>query len=317
MTGSRYLRVLGTSSQAPTRERAGGGYALRWDDQLVLFDPAEGFQRQCLVAKVPIGRATAVCITHFHGDHCLGLPGIVQRRALSQSKTALPVYFPAEGLRYFNNLLESSIYDEDVIEPRPVEGTGVIGSLGSSELISERLDHRVPTIGFRVQEPDRLRLDATRLDELDVRGRDVGRLARDGEVTVGGRRVMRSAVSALRHGQSMAFVMDTVLCDGAFELATNADLLVCEATYLERDRHVAEQGRHLTARQAGELAVEAGVRRLVLTHFSGRYEDVGELRLEAAQVFDDVVAAEDLGIVHVPARRPRSSRHAEPGIPFE
>ena len=79
--------MLGTASQTPTRSRAHNAMALRWDDQLLLFDPGEGTQRQCIMAGLAIARATAICVTHFHGDHCLGLPGVLQRRALDARST--------------------------------------------------------------------------------------------------------------------------------------------------------------------------------------------------------------------------------------
>ena len=127
---SRELIVLGTASQAPTRYRAHNSYALRWDDQLILFDPGEGTQRQCTLAGVAIARATAVCITHFHGDHCLGLPGVIQRRALDARANpnglpALPVFFPADGEQYFERMRTASIFhDTSNLDPRPIKLLG-------------------------------------------------------------------------------------------------------------------------------------------------------------------------------------------------
>lgn len=309
----RHLTVLGTASQAPTRSRAGGGSALQWDDQLILFDPAEGYQRQCLLAGVAIGRATALCITHFHGDHCLGLPGVIQRRALSQCDEPLPVYFPAEGLGYYHHLVQASIYDNEYVEPIPVSGPGEIGRIGRSVLLSQPLQHRVPTIGYRVQEPDRTGLAVERLERMQVTGRQAQELSEVGRTRIGGRSVTVEEVAELRPGQSMAFVMDTTICDGAVALADHADLLVCEATYLERDGALARQGSHLTARQAAWLARESGARRLVLTHFSGRYDEVDEFEAEASEIHDDVVVARDLDVIAVPARHraPVSGRGQE------
>ncbi len=258
---SRFLTVLGTASHISTRKRAVGGYALHWDDQVILFDPGEGFQRQCLLAGVPVGRATAVCITHFHGDHCLGLPGIVHRRALSGSRERLPVYFPAAGRNHFDHLLNASAYDGEFVEPRPVHETGVVGALGASTLSSQALEHGVPTIGYRVES-----------------------------------------------NQVMAFVMDTVPCDGAAKLAADADLLVCEATFLNRDERLATEGMHLTARQAAELAADSRARRLVLSHFSSRYRTTAGHAEEAGRVHGDVVVPDDLSVVEVPARRRKVAR---------
>lgn len=310
---TRQLVVLGTASQAPTRYRAHNSYALRWDEQLLLFDPGEGTQRQCIFGGISIAKVTAVCVTHFHGDHCLGLPGVIQRRALD-ARTAsgvgrtgllppLPVFFPADGAEYLERMRHVSIFhDLSNLELRPVSTPGVVGRLGSITLSAGRLEHRVTTFGYRIDEPPARRFDPDRLERFGIRGPDVGRLEADGVLEVEGRGVTVEDVSVERPGQSMAFVMDTGLCDAALELARGVDLLVCESTFLHADRALAEEYRHLTARQAGELAAAAGARRLVLTHFSARYPDRRVFAEEASRYHPDVVAAEDLAVIDVPAR---------------
>jgi ribonuclease Z len=281
---------------------------MRWDDQLILFDPGEGTQRQCILAGVAIARATAVCITHFHGDHCLGLPGVIQRRALDARSTPdglppLPVFHPADGADYLDRMRNVSIYhDTAAIEPRPVVGPGPVGRLGSVDLLAAELDHRVTTFGYRLQEPDGVALDADALATAGVAGPAVGRLVEQGWLDTERGRVTIDEVSQPRRGQSMAFVMDTAPCDGAAELAAGVDLLVCESTYTDAHRHLAAEYRHMTARQAAELAAEAGARRLVLTHFSARYPDNAVFEAEATGVHDDVVAATDLAVIPVPPR---------------
>ncbi len=306
---ARELIVLGTASQAPTRLRAHNGYALRWDDQLILFDPGEGSQRQCILGGVAIARATAVCITHFHGDHCLGLPGVIQRRALDARAApnglpSLPVFHPADGQEYFDRMRQVSIFhDVSGVVSTPITGDGPLGSLGPVGLSAAALDHRVTTFGFRIQEPPGRRLLKERLDELGVVGPAVGRLIRDGHLDLAdGARVHLDEVSAERPGQSMAFVMDTRPCDGALELADSVDLLVCESTYQDSEVSLAERFHHMTARQAGRLAAEAGARRLALTHFSARYPDNEGFEREAGEEHGDVVAASDLAVIPVPPR---------------
>ena len=300
---SRELVVLGTASQAPTRYRNHNGYLLRWDGEGVLFDPGEGTQRQMLLAGVSPSTVTQLCITHFHGDHCLGLPGVLQRRSLGQVTRPLPVAYPASGQDYFDRLRHASVFEDRLcIEPTPVGGPGVVGRYPAFILSAARLDHEPETFGWRVAEPDGRRMVPARLAEAGVSGPAVGELGRRGHVVVGGRPVRLEEVSVPRPGQSMAFVMDTGLCDGAFELAAGVDLLVCEATFAEAERDLAARYHHLTAAQAGRLAAEAGARRLVITHYSQRYPDERRLRAEAAEVFGDVVAARDLLRVPVPGR---------------
>lgn len=305
---SRQLIVLGTASQAPTRYRAHNGYVLRWDDQLILFDPGEGAQRQCILAGVAVARLTGVCVTHFHGDHCLGLPGIIQRRALdARSSTEglppLPVFHPADGTVYLERMRHSAVYhDTSNLDPRPIEGSGPVADLGPLLLRAEPLDHRTTTVGYRLSEPDGVGLVREALEARDIAGPDVGRLLDQGWLDTPGGRVRLDDVSEPRRGQAMAFVMDTAPCPGAEELARGADLAVLESTYLDEHRDLAERYKHLTAGQAGRLAARVGVGRLVLSHFSARYKETGVFAAEASAHHPDVVEAEDLMVVEMPHR---------------
>lgn len=310
---ARHLIALGTASQAPTRYRAHNSYAMRWDDQLIFFDPGEGTQRQAIFAGASIARATAVCITHFHGDHCLGLPGIIQRRALDNRTSddgagrlgPLPIFFPAAGQEYFDRLRSASIFhDTSNVIAHPLQAVaGVVARLADGLTLSvELLAHRVPTLGYRLQEADGVRLDGDKLSALGIVGPDVGRLQREGRLETQRGTVGLSEVSLPRPGQSMAFIMDTAPCEGAERLADGVDLLVCESTFLESEAELADRYRHLTAAQAATLAIGAGARRLVLTHFSARYPDNSMFTAEAGAIHADVVAAEDLLCVEVPPR---------------
>lgn len=304
----RELVVLGTASQAPTRYRAHNGFALRWDDLLVLFDPGEGTQRQCILADVAIARLDAVCVTHFHGDHCLGLPGVIQRRALDARSAPdglppLPVYHPADGAEYLDRMRRVSMFhDTSDVEPMPITESGPIGSIGPLELTVAPLDHRVTTFGYRLSEPDGISMDRDALTARGIEGPDVGRLIDQGWLDTPGGRVGLDEVSRPRRGQSIAFIMDTRPCEGAEALADGVDLLVCESTYLAEHADLADAYRHLTAGQAGRLAASAGAGRLVLGHFSARYHDDHAFAAEAGEFHDDVVVATDLLKVPLPPR---------------
>jgi len=300
----RELVVLGTASQVPTRTRNHNGYLLRWDGAGLLFDPGEGTQRQLLLAGAPSTAVTHICLTHAHGDHCLGVPGVVQRMGLDGVRREVPVLYPAEAEQQVTALLAATAYVPLVpVRHRPVRPPEAVAGGDRWTLSAVALDHRVPTVGYRLQEADGVRMLPDQLERYGVSGPDVGRLAQDGTLTRHGATVRLEDVSTPRRGQVFAFVMDTRWCDSAVELARGADLLVCESTYLDRDRELAEEHAHLTARQAGELARAAGARRLVLTHYSQRYGDDPQPFLQdAGEVFDDVVAARDLQRVSLPPR---------------
>jgi ribonuclease Z len=299
----RELVVLGTASQAPTRHRNHNGYLLRWDGEAILFDPGEGTQRQFTLAGVSPAATTRICVSHFHGDHCLGLPGMIMRLALDQGHLPVPIHYPASGEEYFQRLRSASAGQEHVaVDPRPVTEPGVVHADDVVTVRCARLRHRVDALGWRVEQPHGRRMVPERLAALGVRGPAIGRLQAAGRIDVAGRSVSLDEVTEPRRGQAFAFVMDTAWCDGALELAAGADLLVCEATFLSSEADLAEEYGHLTARQAGRLAAEAGARRLVLSHFSRRYPDVRAFADEAGEEFDDVVIAEDLLRVPVPPR---------------
>lgn len=299
----RELVVLGTSSQVPTRHRNHNGYLLRWDGRGILFDPGEGTQREMIRAGVAATDVTRILITHFHGDHSLGLAGVVQRISLDRVPHEIDVHFPASGRVYFDRLRHASqFHDHARIRPREITGDGPVHVDAELTIVARRLDHSVVCYGFRIQEPDGRRFVPERLEALGIRGRDVGRLQREGRLDIGGREVTAEEVSVARRGQSMAFVMDTRPCEAAVELARGVDLLVCESTYLVTEEREAWERGHMTARQAAELARDAGARRLVLTHFSQRHPDERAFLDEARPIHADTVAARSGLRVPVPPR---------------
>lgn len=296
---ARELVVLGTASQAPTRTRSHVATFLRLDDAGLLLDCGEGAQRQLLLAGVPSARVDRICITHAHGDHCLGLPGVLQRKALDGARDPVPVHCPASAVPRLSLLSDFAKVPEAAYVPADEERTAPAARFGAWTMTTTPLEHRVPTVGYRLVEDDAVRMLPDRLAAAGITGPDVTRLKQDGTL----RGVALSHVSEVRPGQRVAFVMDTRVCAGAEELAQDADLLVCEATFLHRDAQLAHDYRHLTARQAGRIAREAGVRRLVLVHFSQRYADLREFADEAGAEHPDVVVARDLDVVPLPDRR--------------
>lgn len=303
--------VLGTASQVPTRHRNHNGYLLRWDGEGLLFDPGEGTQRQMLRAGVAAHDLHRICVTHFHGDHSLGLAGVIQRINLDRVPHEVTAHYPRSGQRFFDRLRYATAYRETVeLTEAPVETDGVLATTPSYTLEARRLSHPVESFGYRLVEPDGRRMLPELLAEHGIKGPDVGRIQREG--VLGG--VSLDDVSELRRGQRFAFVMDTRLCEGVDALAEGCDLLVIESTFLDGDHQLAVDHGHLTAGQAGRVARDAGVRHLVLTHFSQRYAEPGgtsqaesggefERQARAAGFEGELTVAHDLVRVPVPKRR--------------
>ncbi|MFE3449198.1 ribonuclease Z [Nonomuraea sp. NPDC059194] len=296
---SRELVVLGTSSAVPTRHRNHNGYLLRWDGQGLLFDPGEGTQRQMVHAGLSAHDVHWICVTHFHGDHCLGVPGVVQRIARDKVRHQVRAVFPGSGELYWRRLRNAAAFaDTDRISEHPVTGeAAVVGPL-----TARRLSHPVESYGYRLQEPDGRRMLPDRLKAFGIKGPEIGELQRTGSV----RGVTLDQCSVPRQGQAVAFVMDTRLCDPVFELADGVDLLVIESTFLSSEATLAKEYGHLTAFDCGVVAARSGVRRLVLTHFSERYGVAEEPAFleEVRRSYDgEVVLARDFTTVPVPRRR--------------
>jgi len=300
----RELTILGTASQVPTRYRNHNGYLLRWDGEAILFDPGEGTQRQMLMAGLAVSPLTRICITHFHGDHSLGLPGVIQRISLDKVAHPVVVNFPAGGREYYDRLrYATSFWDNADLRPEPVSarfgGRPWEAETSAGRLTALPLWHSLETYGYRLVEPDGRRMLPDRLAEHGIAGPAVGELQRTGRLGA----VTLADVSVPRPGQRFAFVMDSGLCDNVFALAEGVDLLVIESTFLAEDADMAAMVGHLTAGQAAAVARESRVRTLLLTHFSQRYPDASRFLTEAREQFDgEIVIAEDLMRVPVPAR---------------
>ncbi|WP_329140729.1 ribonuclease Z [Streptomyces sp. NBC_01476] len=298
----RELVVLGTASQVATRQRNQNGYVLRWDGEGILFDPGEGSQRQMLYAGVAAHDLTRICVTHFHGDHSLGLAGVIQRISLDRVPHPVTAHYPASGQAYFDRLRHATAYHETAdLREEPVAADGPIATTPSFTLTAARLSHPVESYGYRLTEPAGRRLLPERLAEHGISGPDISLLQREG--TLNG--VELADVSEPRPGQVFAFVMDTRLCPAVPALAAGCDLLVIESTFLDEDARLADSYGHLTAGQAATVARDAGVRHLVLTHFSQRYTapEPFELQARAAGFTGDLTIAHDLMRIPVPKRR--------------
>jgi ribonuclease Z len=291
----RDLTILGCSSQQPTRFRNHGAYILRWNDEGLLFDPGEGTQRQFIFANIAPTVVSRIFISHFHGDHCLGLGSILMRLNLDKVAHPIHCYYPASGKKYFDRLRYGSIYHEmiNVIE-HPVSQAGLVEDDGRFRIEAVFLEHGVENIGWRVTEPDTLKFDNEQLSFYGIKGPLVKEIQEKGSLFIREKRITLDQVSWVRHGDSFAIVIDTVPCQSAIDIAQNANLFLCESTYLDEHKELAKLHHHLTARQAATIAKQAGARELILTHFSARYQNLKAFEQEARSVFPNTHVADDL-----------------------
>lgn len=291
----RDVTILGCSSQQPTRYRNHGAYLFRWNEEGLLFDPGEGTQRQFIFANIAPTVVTRIFVSHFHGDHCLGLGSILMRLNLDKVTHPIHCYYPASGKKYFDRLRYGTIYHETIhVVEHPVSEAGLVEDDGKFRIEATFLEHGVDNIGWRITEPDVRKFDDVALKARGISGPLVRELINKGFLDINGVHVPIEDVSWIRKGDSIAIVIDTRTCQNAIDIARGAKILLCESTYQEEHKELAYKHFHLTAREAAMIAKEAGVKKLILTHFSARYLNAKDFEIEAKAVFPNVFIAEDL-----------------------
>lgn len=291
----RDLIILGSSSQQPTRHRNHGGYLFRWNEEGLLFDPGEGTQRQFIYANIAPPVVKRIFISHFHGDHCLGLGSMLMRLNLDKITHPIHCYYPASGKKYFDRLRYGTIYHETIhVIEHPVDAPGIVHEDDKFCIEAAFLDHGVDNIGWRITEPNVRKFEKEKLEKFGIRGPQVKELEKLGHLTTHQGLVSLEDVSWIRQGDSIAVVIDTRYCQNAIELARNARLFLCESTYLEEHRELAYKHYHLTAKQAAQLAKEAHAEQLILTHFSARYQRLEGFLEESTPIFPNTSIAKDL-----------------------
>ncbi len=313
------ITFLGTSAQQPTRDRNHGAILVRWNEEGLLFDPGEGTQRQFIFANIAPPTVNRIFVSHFHGDHCLGLGSMLMRLNLDKVKHPIHCYYPAAFKKNFDALRYGCVYHEIIkVVEHPVKKDGIVEKgviekdkdhknkdeekgKNSFTIKAAFLQHGIANIGWRIEEPDKIKFKKELLKKYKIEGPLVKKLEKDGEIKVDGKVIKLEEVSFVKKGQVLAVILDSKRCDAMLELAKDADVVISEATFLEDKAELAEKYLHMTAKGAAEVAKEAGAKLLILTHFSARYRDAKVFAEEAATVFPNTIAAEDFKRVEFPS----------------
>jgi ribonuclease Z len=296
------LVFLGTSGSMPTAQRAPSAMLLRRGGERLLFDCAEGTQRQLLRSNVGLIELREIFLTHYHADHYLGLPGMLKTFALRGRELPITIYGPRGLHDLFSSLRRifgKLTYRYELVELEP----GQVLERGEYELAAFPVDHGVSALGYAlVERPRPGRFDVAAADALGIpEGPERGALQGGESVTLPDGRVITpdSVLGPARPGRKVVIAADTAYSRSVVEAAKGAELLVHEATFAEEERDRAHETLHSTALEAAEVAQEAEVGMLALTHLSNRYFG-GEIEREAQAVFPETVVPRDLDIIVVP-----------------
>jgi len=298
------ITFLGTGGSTPTPNRNPSAIAVNREGELMLFDCGEGTQRQMMRAKTGMA-VSSIFITHFHADHVLGIPGLLQTMALQGRKEPLEIFGPRYVDKFLYHLLSLGYvgkgFEVKAIELKP--GDEVRRQKYRIKAI--KTVHNVESIGYVLEEDMRPgRFNRERAIELGIKpGPLFSRLQSGHTVTVDGREIRPEQVlGPPRPGRKIVYTGDTRPCESVVEASRGADLLIHDSSMSEEVKQYAIEYMHSTALEAAEVAKEAGVKRLILTHISARYSDLeSAMRLEeeAKRVFENVEVAKELMTVEV------------------
>jgi ribonuclease Z len=301
------LVLLGTSASRPTVERNVSSIALAREGETMLFDCGEGTQRQMMRYGVSFSLSD-IFFTHFHADHVIGVIGLMRTMALQGRTDVLRLWGPKGGSRHLKRAEQFGVdrltFNVDIQE---LDAGQAVKRAGYS-VLPFAVDHGPgPAFGYALVEDDRKgRFDPDTAREIGIpEGPMWGKIHRGESVTLDSGRVVQPSelVGPRRAGRTVVITGDTRPCDSTAAVARHADLLVHEATFGDEEAERAVETGHSTAREAGQLAKRAGVRRLLLTHFSARYSrDAQELEAQARAEFPEVTIGKDGMEVEVPFR---------------
>jgi ribonuclease Z len=290
--------LLGTGAALPTPERRTSATAVLYEGEMLLFDCGEGTQLQLRKAGLRHGRLSRIFITHMHGDHVIGIMGLLMTMELSGRERPIELYGPAALADYVatSARLLSTGFRYPIIFHEAQPGTICQTETYTIECLP--LHHRILTYGYALQERDKPgTFDVARAEALGIpKGPLYGLLQKGQSVALPDGRTIHShdVLGPPRRGRRLAYCLDTRPCPEAAMLARDADLLLYDSTLAPGAEQEAADKGHSTSRQAAVLAKEAGVKRLVLTHISSRYTDARELLIGLEGLHDAIVMARDL-----------------------
>lgn len=290
------ITFLGTGDAKPTKSRNHTAILLSYKNENILVDCGEGTQRQLKIAGVSAHKITRILITHKHGDHTFGLPGLLSSLALDKFSGVVRIYGPRGIKEYINDIIKLvSVYAGFGLKIEVHEVIGKFIETKEFYVEAESMAHGTPTNAYAFVVKDRVHLDKSKLKKLKVPNSPiVGQLYAGKDIVLNGKKIKASQVRYTEKGKKISFVLDTAMNENAVKFAKNSDLLVSESAFSDEEEARAREYKHMTATQAAGIAKKSNSKKLILTHISQRYEkNFGIIEKEAKKVFKNVLIAKD------------------------
>lgn len=288
------ILFLGTSSMVPTKERNQSGVLISYKNEGILVDCGEGTQRQLKIAGVKLTKITKILISHWHGDHVLGLPGLIQSMSAGGYGKTLKIYGPTGTKRFIKKMFEVFAFDNRMnIEINDIKGEKFFED-NDFVLDAKVLKHNVPALGYSLTEKDKRKIDMKYVRKIGLPiGPLLGKLQKGKSIVWKGKKVNVSKATKIVKGKKLTIINDTLPCKNADALSKGSDLIICEATYSSELEHKGRKYMHMTSAQAANLAKKSNSKGLVLTHFSARYKNTRDLEKDAKKHFRNITCAND------------------------
>ncbi len=295
--------VLGTSSATPTKERNHSAVLLKYEGKSLLFDCGEGTQRQLILAGESPMKIDNIFVTHWHGDHVLGIPGLLQTLGLHGRTKPIHIWGPIGSKKRMDYLMQGfqiRVKCDVVVHEVNPKTTGKIYGTEKFEIWATKLVHSTTCFGYSFKEKDKLRLHKNKVLKLGLQGHPILKKLQQGkDITHKGKKIKAKDMTYLQLGKKFTLVLDSEYTEKIATLAKGSDLFVCESTFSSKEKELAKKRNHMTSKQAARLAKKAGVKKLVLTHFSQRYKSLKDIEKEAKSVFKNTTISKDLMIFKV------------------
>jgi ribonuclease Z len=295
------IYFLGTGQAVPTIKRNHTSILLSYKNENIMVDCGEGTQRQIRKMKINPCSLTRILITHWHGDHILGLPGLFQTLALNGYNKKLHVYGPYGTKKYLSAILNMFVFVGKLdIEIHEIDEGKIIDEK-EFYIESKRMKHSTYCLAYSFVEKDKIRIDKGKMRKLKIKqGKELGKIKQGKDITINGKKIKFSQITYKEKGKKITFILDTVFNENMIKISKNSDLLICESTYGKDDKEKAREHLHLTAEQAALTAKKAKCNQLILLHTSQRYENKENILLnEAKKIFKNTKLVEDLDVIEI------------------
>jgi len=291
------LTFLGTGSAVPTKKKNHSATLIQYKDESILIDCGEGTQRQFRYADISPAKLTKILITHWHGDHVLGLPGLLQTLMLNNFSKNLEIYGPEGTQRMLETMMSLFVGKGDQLKIRVYEiEPGIIIDNDEFFIQAEQMDHDAPTLAYSFNIKEKSRLDKQKLKKLKIPNSPLlGELAKGKTIEINGKKIDPKKLIYKEEAKKITIIPDTRLNNNCYKIAENSDILISESTYDKEGEELAKEYFHLTSEQAAEIAKKSKSKKLFLVHLSQKHEkDASNLLKEAKKIFKNTILAEDL-----------------------